>query len=420
MSLTHKINTSLNSILENKKLISELNTVTLKDTSYPNVKFDTDGTQNDKVNKALLDDLQKAASSAGIVVTITSAKTGHSSKTSSNTASRHAKQTAVDIALINGIGSGNATGPSNGNYRFKLMGDKLKDALVSLGYIWNKESGNVKSVLWQTGLGGNHYNHIHVSNESDSSSYSNDSGSSNVGDTSGNSDSSKSSSPSGDDVIGALGRKFGSGLGGSFVNAFVGESINEQITPKMVGKHVDDSNGYMSVPSNYNKSVSSPVYGVVKFGKDSSSCENEVKIMFTERGQKYYLQYCNLNRVSSSIKNGSPISVGDTIGYLNKDITVSLFDVSGGKKQFGDVRYKSSKSSGSYSDKGSDAFIKGAGRLFSKIVAPFQNKYDESGKMIEKRWGSPTDAEQPEKWIRKMSPTYNSVKENIEKIKKLL
>jgi len=49
------------SILEDFQLIKEkLEMIQLDDTSYPNVKFDTDGTQYDEVNKALLDDLQKA------------------------------------------------------------------------------------------------------------------------------------------------------------------------------------------------------------------------------------------------------------------------------------------------------------------------------------------------------------------------
>jgi hypothetical protein len=40
----------------------------------------------------------------------------------------------------------------------------LKDALLDLGYKLNIESGNLKAVLWQTNTGGNHFNHLHVSN----------------------------------------------------------------------------------------------------------------------------------------------------------------------------------------------------------------------------------------------------------------
>ena len=152
-------------ILENKSLVVELDLVPLEDTEYSNVKYDYDGTQNDSVNKPLLDDLQTAAKSVGLTVTITTAKTGHA-----DNGKRHSKQTAVDIALINGIGSGGATNATNGNEKFREMGTKLKDALVSMGYTWNVESGNPKAVLWQTNTGGNHFNHLHVSNNSGQSS----------------------------------------------------------------------------------------------------------------------------------------------------------------------------------------------------------------------------------------------------------
>ena len=35
-----------------------------------------------------------------------------------------------------------------------------------MGYVWNVESGNDKAVLWQTNTGGNHFNHLHISNRS--------------------------------------------------------------------------------------------------------------------------------------------------------------------------------------------------------------------------------------------------------------
>lgn len=151
------------------QLINELELVQLDDTSYSNVKFDNDGTRYDEVNKALLDDLQKAGEATNIVITITTAKTGHSDKTVSGRRSRHADQIAVDIAILNGIGSGNASNSSNGNPQFRELGNRLKDALVQLGYTWNTESGNEKAVLWQTNTGGNHYNHLHVSNKSGAS-----------------------------------------------------------------------------------------------------------------------------------------------------------------------------------------------------------------------------------------------------------
>jgi peptidoglycan hydrolase-like protein with peptidoglycan-binding domain len=138
--------------------------IQLNDTSYSNVKFDTDGTQYDQVNQALLDDLQAAASKADIVATITTAKSGHSDTTTSGNQSRHSTNTAVDIAILNGIGANGATNEINGNSEFRELGNRLKSELVSMGYSFNVESGNQKAVLWQTNTGGNHYNHLHVSN----------------------------------------------------------------------------------------------------------------------------------------------------------------------------------------------------------------------------------------------------------------
>lgn len=130
--------------------------VEIGSTGYSNVKVDNDS-KFDEVNDALLNDLQSAAESAGITITITTASTGHSKYTTSGNESRHGFGTAVDIALLNGVGISNP--------RFKEYGDKLKDALVSMGYQWNNESGNAKAVLWQTNTGGNHFNHLHVSNK---------------------------------------------------------------------------------------------------------------------------------------------------------------------------------------------------------------------------------------------------------------
>lgn len=166
----NKIISVYTTILENKSLLKEFDSIRLVDTNYSNVKFDNDSTRNDSVNKALLDDIQQAASNVGIVATITTAKSGHKEKTTSGNTSRHMSGAGVDIALLNGVSSGGASNSSNGSPEFRALGNKLKDSLVSLGYTWNSESGNPKAVLWQTGIGGNHYNHLHVSNNSGESS----------------------------------------------------------------------------------------------------------------------------------------------------------------------------------------------------------------------------------------------------------
>jgi hypothetical protein len=161
--------------------INELNTpikyniskVTLSNiSSY--VKFAGKGTvgksnalqdwKDGKINPKVIEDIATAAKAAGVIVTITTAKTGHKETTKSGNTSRHVAGTGVDIAIIDGIGSGGATNATNGNSKFRNLGNKLKNALVQMGYIWNKESGNNKAVLWQTNISGNHYNHLHVSN----------------------------------------------------------------------------------------------------------------------------------------------------------------------------------------------------------------------------------------------------------------
>jgi|688.fasta_scaffold310282_3 hypothetical protein len=157
---------SYETILENKKFITEaIEYVKLEDTNYSNVSHDNDGTQNDSVNRALLDDIESAAKSVGITATITTAKTGHNTRTTTGNISTHTTGNGVDISKLNGIGSNGATNGTNGNDKFRELGNKLKDALVSMGYTWNKEINHPKAVLWQTNTGGNHFNHLHVSNK---------------------------------------------------------------------------------------------------------------------------------------------------------------------------------------------------------------------------------------------------------------
>jgi peptidoglycan hydrolase-like protein with peptidoglycan-binding domain len=143
---------------EDKSIVEKIEESFIKigDQNYSHVKVDYD-TRHDEVNDALLVDLQSAAEAAGVVITITTASSGHSKYTKGGKLSRHGFRTAVDIALLNGVGYGNK--------KFKEYGDRVKDALVSMGYTWNTESGNPKAVLWQTNTGGNHYNHLHVSNK---------------------------------------------------------------------------------------------------------------------------------------------------------------------------------------------------------------------------------------------------------------
>lgn len=141
----------------------------LGDTDFSHVKFDRD-LRNDEVNDALLQDLQTAGKKVDVVLTITSAKSDHSVNTKDGNKSRHGFQTAVDIATLDGKSDYKASNSTNGNETFRENGNKVKDALVSMGYNWNSEKGHDKAVLWHTNTGGNHYNHLHVSNKTGQSS----------------------------------------------------------------------------------------------------------------------------------------------------------------------------------------------------------------------------------------------------------
>lgn len=158
----------------NQKLISEITRykklmnineamMKLGDETFSSLKV-SDDIKNDMIEADLLSDINKAAESAGVVVTITTAKSDHPSHQTGQD-SRHATNTAVDIAIINGIGSGGAKDAKSGNPKFKELGDKFTNQLEKMGYSRNVESGKPKAFLWQTNLGGNHFNHIHVSNK---------------------------------------------------------------------------------------------------------------------------------------------------------------------------------------------------------------------------------------------------------------
>ena len=112
----------------------------------------------DWVNPDLIRDLEIATKNAKVGnVEITYAQTGHSQHVKGkDVVSRHWRGAGVDISRINGIGYGNPK-------MFTTLGNIFVRELRKLGYEFG-ESGNQKGYLWQTMAGGNHYNHIHVSN----------------------------------------------------------------------------------------------------------------------------------------------------------------------------------------------------------------------------------------------------------------
>jgi hypothetical protein len=138
-----------------KKLTNLFEAVTTVNTSnYSNLDFPSGVVKgsnpgSDSINDVLLQDINTAATNAKLKVSVTTAVSGHSDKTKSGNVSRHASGNAVDIAMINGVAI------------TKQTGDALVAELVKLGYKQSDKEDSNKSILWQVA---DHYNHIHVSN----------------------------------------------------------------------------------------------------------------------------------------------------------------------------------------------------------------------------------------------------------------
>ena len=339
--LTEDILFSYDIILKNKNLIREaLNIVPLAQTNYSHVKYDYDNTKNDSVNKPLLDDMQAAGQSVGVVLTITTAKSGHGAKTKSGNLSRHMKQTAVDISKLNGVGSNGASNGTNGNSEFRTLGTKVKNALVSLGYKWNSERGNDKAVLWQTDMGGNHFNHLHISNQSESGSGAPIASTdvekpTSAGDTTSTGDTASSTTSAstetnttattevpdlgGADSGGA--ETFAKNIGGKILKSIMG--ITESFNLSSFGNNSQSLGGKIFIPKNDNVKIKSPVSGTAVDIISNSSCVNQIVIEFNHEGQPHYLEYCGIKR--PSVQVGEKIFIDKVLGHTDSNVTVKLY-----------------------------------------------------------------------------------------------
>ena len=147
-----------NAILENKDVLIKEATDVYDDVDFKDNVVGKSTPSKDKINLALLQDVQTAAKNAGLKVDITTAISGH------RPSPRHDAGNAVDISKING----ESVSLSN-----RGDADKLVDALIKMGYTKNQEgSSNPKSVL-TFGFKG-HDNHVHISNTTTQSSSTDD------------------------------------------------------------------------------------------------------------------------------------------------------------------------------------------------------------------------------------------------------
>ena len=383
-----------NSILENRNILEASDI-------YDNVDFKdyvvgNSSPSKDKINPVLLQDIQNAASAAGVKVDITTAVSGHKKGT------RHETGNAVDIAIING----KAVSPS-----IKDDVNKFVDVLVSMGYTKNSESNNDKAVL-TFGFPG-HDNHIHISNKTNQPSskptFSKD-------DTKSDNNNTNSNTESGDLKPDPLIMSFADQLTKTL-------GLNEGKIYGKFGEKIKEKRGSIIIPKDKNSKIKSPVSGTVLFGRSNENCKNKILIKHSIENETYFLEYCGVSNLS--VRDNRQISHGDMIGTTDSDVVVTLYDSSKNKEYLNDFVGKENETNRN-KRKPQDREEMALAKILQLPFKPFQNKYDESGKMIEKRWGSATERKQPEPWINKLSVTYNPEKqnkkitENVNRIKKLL
>lgn len=296
--LIKDILSTYDTILENRNL-SEATDV------YDNVDFKDNVVgkskpSKDKINVALLQDIQTAAKNAGVKVDITTAVSGHESLPS-----RHPSGNAVDISIING------KPVSKTNRRYA---DKLVDELVKMGYTKNAEgSSNPKAVL-TFGFKG-HDNHVHVSNTTSSPTTVKTNGDNNTNNNTNNNE---------PYITGDFRKQFG-------LELLKAIGIKEERVFSSFGKNYNVNYGEVIIPKKDNKKIKSPVSGIITYQSVSSSnCTNPLTIKFKIDGDTFYLQYCGLNSIS--VRTGENISKGDVLGLSDSDIRVRLYTHGGNKR----------------------------------------------------------------------------------------
>jgi hypothetical protein len=175
--------------------------------------------------------------------------------------------------------------------------------------------------------------------------------------------------------------------------------------------------GSIVLPKENNSKIKSPVSGIIILGRNNRDCKNKVIIKHEIDDNVYYLEYCGIS--NPSVRNNSKISKGDVIGTTDTDVRLSLYNSSEEKESLDtNKEYRGKKTSKRTVSDDNETVIS---KLLQLPFKPFKNVRDKEGNLIQKRWGSPTEREQPVDWINRLSPTYNKkLKEDINRIKGLL
>jgi len=319
MSIVRRINETYD-VISNINEEFKKDVILEADDVYDNVDFKdrvvgSSTPSKDNINVSLLQDIQTAAKEAGVKVDITTAVSGHDKGT------RHESGNAVDIAMING----KAVSSSN-----RADADKFVDALVSMGYTKNVESGNEKAVL-TFGFPG-HDNHVHVSNKGNTTSTPQQSSNTTTTDSSddeGESTSSYNNSGAGD---------FARQVGGELLKAY---GIKEERIYSDFGHRTQSRYGSIVIPKENNSKIKSPVDGTIGGSIYNSSCDNQIVIEFDNDGELSYLEYCGIS--SPSVRNGQRVSKGTTLGSTDSDVRVSQYNSSRDREHINTDKEKRSK-----------------------------------------------------------------------------
>lgn len=204
--------------------------------------------------------------------------------------------------------------------------------------------------------------------------------------------------------------------------AIFSNKVNESIS---FGKGVQNNNGTVLIPKDSNNRIKSPVSGIIDNSNYSSSCKNQI----TVKTKRKYLQFCGIS--NPYVKDGETVSSGQVLGRTNTDVEVVLFDSSFKRENINIGKTKIDNQDNNdkeYSKYGkNDSTQRYDDPVLASLVKspfkPFQNQYDNSGKMIEKRLGYSTDKKDVDPWIiNKFKDPFKKKKmdETIERIKKLL
>jgi len=373
--------TILKEEISNMKKLMKINEamISVKDGGYSSITTDSDSTSSDKINKALLDDIEAAAKAVGLKPVITTASSGHPDEGTSK--SRHSKQTAVDIAIIDGINSGGAKDAKSGNPSFREKGNKLKDALVKIGYVWNVESGNPKSVLWQTNTGGNHFNHLHISNENEEASTTSQTTSGTI-------------EPDDSDIVGAPPKENIAGA----ISYAKGVGITESELDEQPSYRGEKNSKYTKRISKGGENIISYTGGEIT-NSSPSDCEDSVSVYFVKDFKGYYLTYCGIENVK--VREGQKVERNSILGYTLDPVFISLYNSNGQpllisylddlmgtnkKEEKTKTKTKDRKSElGKAHDRAKNKNLAGyALSMANQVLNPFVKRYDEDGNEVSK------------------------------------